>query len=64
MVLTGNQNLKTVSSVLKYHGNSVVVVDGESVEKSEAGFRKEEADKISKVLINSKGAPNKSQYEK
>ncbi len=64
LVLTGNQDLKTVSSVLKHHESSVVIVDGESAEKSESGFKKEETKKISKVLINSKGTPNKSQYER
>lgn len=48
LVLTGNQTLKNVSSVLKYHGKSVVVADGESVEKNEAGFNPEEVKKVNK----------------
>lgn len=51
LVLTGNQPLKNVSSVLKYHGKSVVVADGESVEKNEAGFNPEEVKKVKKTKI-------------
>ena len=64
LVLTGNQTLKNVSSVLKYHGKSVVVADGESVEKNEAGFNPEEVKKVNKVVVNSRKEVNKSNFAK
>ena len=65
LVLTGNQTLKNVSSVIKYHGDSVVVADGEAFEKSDAGFSSEETKKVSKVLVNSvKTSPNQNHFAK
>lgn len=45
IVLTGNQPLKSISHVIKYHGNSVVIADGETFETSESGFNQEETKK-------------------
>lgn len=65
LVLTGNQPLKNVSSVIKYHGESIVIADGEAFGNSEAGFNTEETKKVAKVLVNSvKTTPNKSHFAK
>lgn len=64
LVLTGNQNLKNISQILKYHGSSIVIADGETAEKYETGFNQEETKKVSKVLITSQKTPNKGKLEK
>jgi len=65
LVLTGNQTLKNVSSVIKYHGESVVVADGEAFANSETGFKTDETKKVLKVLVNSvQSTPNKNNFAK
>lgn len=65
LVLTGNQSLKNVSSVIKYHGESIVIADGEAFEQSDVGFNSEETKKVAKVLVNSiKKAPAQGQFAK
>ena len=51
LVLTGNQTLKNVSSIIKYHGESVVVADGEAFANSETGFKTDETKKVLKVYL-------------
>lgn len=54
-----------MSSVLKYHGESFVIADGEAFEQSDVGFNSEETKKVTKVLVNSiKKTPAQSQFAK
>jgi hypothetical protein len=64
LILTGNQPLKNVSSVLKYHGKSVVLADGETFEKNEAGLNPDETKKVNKVVVNSRNEVNRTHFAK